>query len=138
MFIQYNLDNSNSSNSKFSIIQNHFEIPTHIYVCILTLYYSKSQIIQTKLSGPLDFELSRFHCIYFFLICFIKAYVMGSHLNCIDKSMQFKWVPATYIRKYTGCNLKTTELLDCALIRVCAVIRSNTERMTKIVRLKFS
>ena len=28
-------------------------------------------------------------------------------------------------KKYTGCNLKTTELLDCALIRVCVVIRSN-------------
>ena len=25
----------------------------------------------------------------------------------------------------TGCNLKTTELLDCALIGVCVVIRSN-------------
>ena len=29
-------------------------------------------------------------------------------------------------KKYTGSNLKTTELLDCALIWVCAVIRSNT------------
>ena len=29
-------------------------------------------------------------------------------------------------KKYTGCNLKTTELLDCALIVVCAIIRSNT------------
>ena len=29
-------------------------------------------------------------------------------------------------KKYAGCNLKTTELLDCALIGVCAVIRSNT------------
>ena len=28
--------------------------------------------------------------------------------------------------KYTGCNLKITELLDCALLGVCAVIRSNT------------
>ena len=28
-------------------------------------------------------------------------------------------------KKYTGCNLKTTELLDCALIGVCAVIMSN-------------
>ena len=28
-------------------------------------------------------------------------------------------------KKYTGCNLKTTELIDCALIGVCAVIRSN-------------
>ena len=29
-------------------------------------------------------------------------------------------------KNYTDCNLKTTELLDCALIGVCAVIRSNT------------
>ena len=29
-------------------------------------------------------------------------------------------------KKYTGCNLKTTELLDCALIGICEVIRSNT------------
>ena len=27
---------------------------------------------------------------------------------------------------YTGCYLKTTELLDYALIGICAVIRSNT------------
>ena len=27
---------------------------------------------------------------------------------------------------YTGCNLKTTEFHECALIGVCAVIRSNT------------
>ena len=27
---------------------------------------------------------------------FIKTYVVGTHLNCIDKSMQFKWVPTTY------------------------------------------
>ena len=66
-----------------------------------------------------------------FLIVFIKAYVVGIHLNCIDKSMQFKWVPTTIPvglykevdKKYTGCNLKTTELLDCVLVGVCAVIR---------------
>ena len=29
-------------------------------------------------------------------------------------------------QKETGCTLKTTELLDCALKEVCAVIRSNT------------
>ena len=28
-------------------------------------------------------------------------------------------------KKYTGCYLKTTELLDCALIGVCVVIRFN-------------
>ena len=27
--------------------------------------------------------------------------------------------------KYIGCNLKTTKFLDCVLIEVCAVIRSN-------------
>ena len=32
----------------------------------------------------------------FFLIFFIKVYVVGTHLNCIDESMQFKWVPTTY------------------------------------------
>ena len=33
-------------------------------------------------------------CVFFFM----KAYVVGTHLNCIDKSMQFKWVPTTYSR----------------------------------------
>ena len=31
-----------------------------------------------------------------FLYFFLKAYVVGTHLNCIDLSMQFKWVPTTY------------------------------------------
>ena len=29
-------------------------------------------------------------CFLLFLIFFIKAYVVGTHLNCIDLSMQFK------------------------------------------------
>ena len=64
----------------------------------------------------------------FLLIFFIKAYVTGTHLNCIDISVQFKSVPITYAfiykedKKYTSCNLKTQELFDCGLIRVCAVI----------------
>ena len=32
----------------------------------------------------------------FFVYFFIKAYVVGTHLNCINLSMQFKWVPTTY------------------------------------------
>ena len=28
---------------------------------------------------------------------FIKAFVVGTHLNCIDNIMQFKWVPTTYV-----------------------------------------
>ena len=66
-----------------------------------------------------------------FLIFFIKAYVegysfelhqqvdeiqMSTHNICLYKEVD---------KKYTGCNLKTTELLDCALIGLCAVIRLN-------------
>ena len=42
----------------------------------------------------------------FFLIFFIKAYVVGTHLNCIDICL-YKEVD----KKYTCCNLKTTETL---------------------------
>ena len=35
-------------------------------------------------------------------------------------------------KQYTGCNLKTTELLDCALIGACAVIRSNTLHYSEV------
>ena len=42
---------------------------------------------------------------------------MGTHNICRSKEVN---------KKYTGCNLKTTKLLDYALIGVCAVIRSNT------------
>ena len=42
---------------------------------------------------------------------------MGTHLNCIYEEVD---------KKYTGCNLKTADFLDCVLIGVCAVIRSNT------------
>ena len=42
---------------------------------------------------------------------------MGTHNICLYKEVD---------KKYTGCYLKTMKLLDCALIRVYAVIRSNT------------
>ena len=57
--------------------------------------------------------------VFFFLIFFIKTCgysFMGTHNICLYK----------VDKKYTGYNLKTMELLDCALIGVCAVIRSNT------------
>ena len=53
---------------------------------------------------------------YFFLNFFINAYVVGTHNICLYNVE----------KKYTACNLKTTESLDCVLIGVCAVIRSNT------------
>ena len=70
---------------------------------------------------------------------------MGTHLNCIDKGIccgysfeLHRQVNAIQMsthniclykevkKKYTGCNLNTTEFLDCALTGACAVIRSNT------------
>ena len=57
---------------------------------------------------------------------------MGTHLNCTNKLMHFKMGTHNIClykevdKKYTGCNLKTTELIDCVLIEVCAVIRLNT------------
>ena len=39
----YTAEPANSNNLKFSIIQNNFDVPNEIYVCILTLNYSKSQ-----------------------------------------------------------------------------------------------
>ena len=71
---------------------------------------------RTVAHGPLVFLLIFFikacvvgthlNCIdksvfFFLLIFFIKAYVVGTHLNCIDKWMQFRWVPTTdaFIKK---------------------------------------
>ena len=47
----------------------------------------------------------------------VDAIQMGTHNICLYKKVD---------KKYTGCNLKTTELLDCACIGVCVVIRLNT------------
>ena len=47
----------------------------------------------------------------------VDAIQMGIHNICLDKEVD---------KKYTGCILKTAELLDCALLGVCAVIRANT------------
>ena len=66
-------------------------------------------------------------------ICLIKAYVVGTHLNYIKQHVDAIQMGTHNIclykevdQKYIGCNLMTTELLDRALIGVCAIIRSNT------------
>ena len=63
--------------------------------------------------------LIRCFCAYFFLSFLIKvdAIQTGTCNICLYKEVN---------KKYTGCKLKTTELLDCALKGVCAVIRLNT------------
>ena len=47
----------------------------------------------------------------------VDAIQMSTHNICLYKDVK---------KKYTGCNLKSMEFLDCAFIGVCAVIRSNT------------
>ena len=47
---------------------------------------------------------------------------MGTHNIIVVYKVLYKELD----KKYTGCNLKTTKLLDCPLIGVCAVIKSNT------------
>ena len=47
----------------------------------------------------------------------VNAIQMGTHNICLYKRVD---------NKYTDCNPKTMELIDCALIGACALIRSNT------------
>ena len=46
----------------------------------------------------------------------VGAIQMGTHNICLYKEVD---------KNYTGCNLRTMDLLECALIGVCAVIISN-------------
>ena len=49
--------------------------------------------ISAQSSNSIGFRLQP---VSFLSTLFIKAYVVGTHLNCIDLSMQFKGVPTTY------------------------------------------
>ena len=46
----------------------------------------------------------------------VVAIQMRTHNLCLYEEVD---------KKYTGCNLKTLEFLDCAFIGVCVVIRLN-------------
>ena len=65
-----------------------------------------------------DFLYKGIYCGYSFeLHQQVDAIQTRTHNLCLYKKVN---------KKYTGCNLKTTEFHECALIGVCAVIRSNT------------
>ena len=66
--------------------------PKHTYInyCILPNYCTYSYKRTVKQFHNLQITAS-----VLFVYFFIKAYVVGTHLNCIDL-MQFKWVPTTY------------------------------------------
>ena len=54
----------------------------------------------------------------------VKAYVMGQ-VNAVQMGTHNMRLYKKVDKKYTGCNLNTTELFDSALIGLCVVIRSN-------------
>ena len=59
-----------------------------ICIYLLRIHYKKDQ--------KKDLLDDDYVTMWLFLIFFIEAYVVGTRLNCIDKSKKFKWVPTTY------------------------------------------
>ena len=59
-------------------------------------------------------------------ICCGCSFELHRQVNAIQMSTYNICLHIEVKKKYTGYNLNSTEFLDCALIGVCAVIRSNT------------
>ena len=78
-----------------------------VFLVFLVFFVFFSDFLSKSICCGYAFELHRQ----------IDAIQMGTHNICLYKEVD---------KKYTGCNLKTTKLLDCALKGVCAVIRSTT------------
>ena len=80
-----------------------------MYLPILRVHLKKQKTSAKDVSND-AYAMFSGVCMCVFLIFFMKVYVAGTHFNCIDLSMQFKWVPTTYAliktldKKYTGCN----------------------------------
>ena len=90
-----------------------------------TSTYTKGTLKKRSAKDLLNDAHAMFLCFYsdflFKTLCcgytLVDAIQMGTHNICLYKEVD---------KKYTGWNLKNMELLDCVLIGVCAVIRSNT------------
>ena len=78
------------------------------FLCFFFFLFFFSDYLHESICYGYSFELHRQ----------ADAIQMGTHNICIYKKSRQK--------KYNDSNLKTTELLDCAHIGVCAVIRPNT------------
>ena len=73
----------------------------------------KNQIQSNYHTYPYKHTVKQFLCLLIiasvlFVYFFIKAYVVCTHLNCTDLSMQFSWVPTTYafIKKNGKINIQ--------------------------------
>ena len=88
--------------NKISLKYLHCTAEYHIQPNYRTVHLGFSKLLRTLSGGKICIYLLRIHykkdqkrtylmmIIQFFLTFFIKAYVVGARLNCIDKSMQFK------------------------------------------------
>ena len=59
-------------------------------------------------------------------MCCGYSFELHRQVDAIQVGTHNKYLYKEIDKKYTGCNMKTPELLDCAFIGVCAVIRPNT------------
>ena len=78
-----------------------------MYPPILRVHLKKKRSVKDLHVSNDSYAMFLYVCFFLLLLLFFfyiiinsdflyKAYVVGTHLNCIDKSMQFKWVPTTY------------------------------------------
>ena len=63
--------------------------------------YTKGTLKKRSAKDLSNDSYAMFLCFFFFCVFFhsdflYKAYVVGTHLNCINKLMQFKGVPTIY------------------------------------------
>ena len=109
-----------------------------------TVHLGFSELLGTLSCGKICIYLLRVHlkkfrkghiwwwlCIFLsdFLykgICGGYSFELHQQVNAIQMSTHNIFLYKEVDKKYTGYNLKTTELLHCALIGVCVVIRLNT------------
>ena len=94
-------------------------IPLYMYPPILRVHLKKQSAKNLSNYAYAMFCGVFFCCCFFFLLHMLwvsLAIQMDTHNICLYKEVD---------KKYTGCNLKPTELHYCALTGVCAIIRSN-------------
>ena len=92
--------------------KHNYIVGTHCISQVLLM--SNHNIYRIRLNYrtyPYKHTVGQFHSIQItasvlFVCFFIKAYIVGTHLNCTGLSMQFKWVPTTYafIKKFREKN----------------------------------
>ena len=100
-------------------------VKIHIY--LLRVCYKKVQK-RTYLMMTLRFFFSDF---LYKGICYRYSFELHRNFDAIQMSTHNICLYKEIDKKYTGCNLKTMALLECALIGVCAVIRLNTVLLNK-------